>query len=270
MVCDWWTTQGWSVKASIQVALPKLLSTISSIVIPNFNVEDKLVWKSNTNGELSFKTAYNIITKPSPSKFRSNFPWDKDSPPSQSMVVWRYIHRKLPTHDSYVIRGFSLPSMCSLCHSSQETMDRLFFGCKFATNLWKWLKLKCGINFNFQCYNDCLKLLDFPWSAQALSVLKSSFVGIFYHTWRSRNKVRQENLRIHCQSCVASVAAQAKMAGNTSCRKSNSTISSFAMLKKFDVNLNPRNSSTFVDVLWSPPLQGWIKYNVDGVAKGSP
>ncbi|XP_058777009.1 uncharacterized protein LOC131651362 [Vicia villosa] len=250
---------------------PNLLSTISSVRIPDFNVEDSLVWKSSSNGDLSFKAAYNTIIKPSPSKFWSNFPWDKDSPsPSHSMVVWRFIHHKIPTDDNYTIRGFSLPSMCSLCHSSSKSMEHLFFSCTFASNLWNWIKSKCEINLKILCYNDCLKLLDKSWSAQALAVIKTSMVGIFYEIWSSRNKARQENIKIHRNSCIAFVAAQAKLAGNFFCRKSNSTISNFAMLKRFDVNLNPSKTSSYVDVLWSPPLQGWIKCNVDGVARGSP
>lgn len=59
------------------------------------------------------------------------------------------------------------------------------------------------------------------------------------------------------------------MAHNFSCMKSNSTISNFAMLKIFDVNLNPSKSFCHIDALWFPPLQGWIKCNMDGVAKGS-
>lgn len=81
MVSDWWTTQGCSINDNIQMTLPNLLNTISTIVIPDFNVEDTLVWKSSTNGDLSFMTAYNIIIKPPHSKFWSTFPWDKDSPP---------------------------------------------------------------------------------------------------------------------------------------------------------------------------------------------
>ncbi|XP_058750562.1 uncharacterized protein LOC131623580 [Vicia villosa] len=42
------------------------------------------------------------------------------------------------------------------------------------------------------------------------------------------------------------------------------------MLKRFDVNLNPRNTATSLDVLWSPPYHGWTKCNVDGVAIVSP
>lgn len=43
MVCYWWTPQGWYVNANIQMALPNLLSTISYVAIPDFNVEDTLV-----------------------------------------------------------------------------------------------------------------------------------------------------------------------------------------------------------------------------------
>ncbi|XP_058760291.1 uncharacterized protein LOC131633606 [Vicia villosa] len=151
------------------------------------------------------------------------------------MVVWRFMHHKIPTDDNYAIRGFSLPSMCSLCQSNSETMDHLFFSCNFA-----------------------------------LAVLKASIVSIFYQVWRARNKVRHESSKTSWNSCVASIAAQVKLDGNLSSRKCNNNISNFVMLKRFDVNLNPSKTIDSFDVLWTPPLQTWIKCNIDGEAKGTP
>ncbi|XP_058783349.1 uncharacterized protein LOC131658030 [Vicia villosa] len=251
------TPYGWSIKDNLQMAFPSLLSKISIVSIPDFNVEDSLVWKYSTHGDLSFQTAYNTIIKPSLSKLWSIFLGDKDSPPSHSMVVWRYIHHKIPTDDNYSIRGFNLPSMCSLCNSQSETMDHLFFGCSFVTKLWHWLESKCDINFKILCFNNFLKLINISWSAQALVVIKVSIVGIFHQVWKARNKIRQEHLNIPWNSCIASIAAQVKMAGNSSCRKSNSTIPNFTMLKRFDVTLNPSKTARYVDVIWTPPLQDW-------------
>lgn len=42
------------------------------------------------------------------------------------------------------------------------------------------------------------------------------------------------------------------------------------MLKKLDINLNPVKLAKTIEVLWSPPLLGWIKCNTDGVVSGNP
>lgn len=64
--------------------------------------------------------------------------------------------------------------------------------------------------------------------------------------------------------------AHAKLVGNLTTKCSNSSILSFTLLKSFDINIHPSKPLRCIDVLWSPPPFGWVKCNVDGLAKGSP
>ncbi|XP_058769687.1 uncharacterized protein LOC131643477 [Vicia villosa] len=59
------------------------------------------------------------------------------------------------------------------------------------------------------------------------------------------------------------------MVGNLTSKKANDSMSSFSMLKAFDINIRPCKQLSTVEVLWSPPARGWIKCNTDGVASGS-
>ncbi|XP_058746803.1 uncharacterized protein LOC131619755 [Vicia villosa] len=45
---------------------------------------------------------------------------------------------------------------------------------------------------------------------------------------------------------------------------------SFSILKGFDVSTLPSRPVTGLEVLWNPPPKGWVKVNMDGLARGSP
>ncbi|XP_058761870.1 uncharacterized protein LOC131635273 [Vicia villosa] len=84
------------------------------------------------------------------------------------------------------------------------------------------------------------------------------------------NKARFEDKIWSWKTCTSAVSAHAKLVGNNSKKASNSDINNFNFLKKFDINLNPRRQLATLEIYWSPPLDGWIKCNTDGVAIGNP
>ncbi|MCI36735.1 ribonuclease H protein, partial [Trifolium medium] len=50
----------------------------------------------------------------------------------------------------------------------------------------------------------------------------------------------------------------------------SSSISDFPVLKAFRVRTHPPKANKIIEVLWHPPLLGWVKCNTDGAAHGSP
>lgn len=116
-------------------------------------------WKPSYNGSLIVKDAYNSITKPCTSTAWKFFPWDINSPPSHSMLVWRYIHNKLPNNDKMLIMGFSFPSICSLRNSCCESSRHLLFECPFAINIWNWLVNLLETSLAIASNEDCKQLL---------------------------------------------------------------------------------------------------------------
>lgn len=75
---------------------------------------------------LTVKHAYDFILKPQPKDAWNSFPWNCSIPPSHSMLVWSYIHNKIPTDDNMLVCGFLLPSMCSVCKTSQESANMCY------------------------------------------------------------------------------------------------------------------------------------------------
>lgn len=107
--------------------------------MPSQVAVDTLVWTVAEDGMLTVKRAYKLILKPHSTVAWSSFPWHNNVPSTHYMTFWRYIHKKMPTDDNLKVRGFSLPSMCSICKASEDCAHHIFFDCTFARNLWHWL-----------------------------------------------------------------------------------------------------------------------------------
>ncbi|XP_058726868.1 uncharacterized protein LOC131598268 [Vicia villosa] len=176
----------------------------------------------------------------------------------------------MTTDDNLRIRGFSFPSICNLCLNNSETTEHLFFDCCYVKNLWNSLKGLLNLNFNIYCIKDCRRIIEMNWSAQAMSVVKAGLVGVFYQVWIARNHARFEDKQIHWKHCISLTVAQLQMIGNNANKTSNSSISNFTVLKNFNISIRPSKALTTMNVLWTPPLHGWLKCNVDGVACGFP
>lgn len=269
-VRNWWNNNSWSISSNIQTALTGLLSTICNVSIPEVDAQDTLFWKNSTNGILTLKETYNSFIKPFPQAIWKTFPWDIDSSLTHSMIDWRFLHHKLPTDDNLNIRGFSFPSVFNLCYSSYENDTHLFFDCCFTKKIWNWFTNIMQLNLVISSIDDCRKILSFNWSQQAKAVLQACIVCIFYQIWTTRNKSRFEDKNYHGKACVALISGHANLVGNNSNRVSNSIMTNFCFLKKFDINIKANKTLSTLEVLWTPPIYGGIKCNICGVTVGNP
>ncbi|XP_058776812.1 uncharacterized protein LOC131651161 [Vicia villosa] len=269
MVRDWWIGDAWSIKDSILQALPTLLPLIAGVSIPDAEVDDCFVGKNAKDGQLTLKEAYNSIAKPRPCVNLRSFPWDIDTPPAHSMIVWRFIHNKLPTDENLRIKGFSFPSLCSLCNTCSESSPHLFFECSFVRKIWNWFAGTLKDNRLIYNLEDCRKIMEQPWCPRAKVVVQASIACIFHQIWTTRNKNRFEDKTASWKTRVGLVNAHAKIVGDNSRRGSNSAMTNFVFHKKFGVQIHPKKPVVAKEVLWSPPLAGWLKCNIDEVVSGN-
>lgn len=111
-----------------------------------------------------------------------------------------------------------------------------------------------------------------PWfSLNGLrNVALSCVCNLFYQVWRARNMKRFEGEQLHWRFCISNIISRAKLVGNTTVNCSNNNMASFSTLKGFDVTILHSRPAILLEVLWNPPPKGWIKVNVDGLARGSP
>ncbi|CAN1806271.1 hypothetical protein LINPERHAP1_LOCUS24624 [Linum perenne] len=113
----------------------------------------------------------------------------RNVPTKVAGFVWQVVLRKVSTVDILIRRGFIVPNRCVMCGSAAESIDHLFWGCAFASQVWDcfssrlsmfghfpldaekrvraWKGLNCGLGFD-----PCVRLL---------------FHGLLWGLWGERN-----------------------------------------------------------------------------------
>jgi len=143
------------------------MAHINQTTIPIVQKEDRLIWKNNASGELTLKDAYLFHSPAGPKRSWAKLIWNAAIPPSKSFLVWRLIHRKMPTDDNLYARGCYMPSMCTLCGKDAETSNHLFLNCQFALSLWQWLQSIVGYNIDLSYLLIDFEVSKRGWSPQS-------------------------------------------------------------------------------------------------------
>lgn len=78
------------------------------------------------------------------------------------------------------------------------------------------------------------------------------------------------NKAISFHSAISLIVGKIRITSNVSSSCMNSSIQEFVISKLLGILDHPRIADCISPVTWNPPLQGWVKCNSDGSAKGSP
>jgi ribonuclease HI len=176
----------------------------------------------------------------------------------------------MPTDENLAIRGFLLPSMCSLCCKNLESTSHLFLQCPFALSLWNWFSSVINLNVNLNSIVDVLNLVSRGWSPQCQITILAAIVSIFNNIWLCRNSVRFKNIKPSLRNSISLITSNTSIAGNFTSQASGHSMIDFAILKFFKININHPKAPNIVEVIWTPPLSGWVKCNTDGSSLGNP
>lgn len=57
-------------------------------------------------------------------------------PPSNSLLLWRFMHNKLASDENLLTRSLQLPAICNVCFKQSKSSHHLIFECASATNIW--------------------------------------------------------------------------------------------------------------------------------------
>ncbi|XP_058733339.1 uncharacterized protein LOC131604944 [Vicia villosa] len=180
-VKDWLVGKDWCIPNNILTAYPNLLHLISKIIIPDMDIDDCIIWRETSDGDLSLKQAYGRYEKRNQVVPWANFVWNKHVPPVYAIVVWKVLCNRLPTDDNFTIRGFYGPSICSLCGANSDSLQHIFFDNSFVIPIWKWLLDKLQFAGAVCNIKDCLDLMQINRSPQAKAVMLSTVCSLFYH-----------------------------------------------------------------------------------------
>ena len=263
-VVDYISNFHWHIPEGILIQHPELRSLASKVTIPREESDDRLIWKHNSNGELSLKDSYEFKRQVANKVQWAAYIWSKDIPPSKSLLVWRLLNDKIPTDEKLAVRGLHFPSMCSLCFKHTESTFHLFFECEFAFKMWCWLTSILDTPLQFQSIPDILTICDRGWSPQSKIVLQATVINILSTIWYNRNQSRFNDKKPYWRLAINNIISAVLLSGNNTTKASNSSIKDFVLLKKFNIKIKPPKPPIIKEVIWSPPIADWIKCNTDG------
>ncbi|XP_058782945.1 uncharacterized protein LOC131657578 [Vicia villosa] len=262
-ICDLLNNGSWNIPILWYNLFPFIPQHISH-VLPHVSLPDFLVWPSSCDGTLSLKDAYKFKASPSIKLPWPAIVWHNDIAPSKSFLVWRLIHGKIPTDEAFQSRGFSLCSRCSLCNLQSESTSHIFFHCRFAVRIWKWLCCMINCPINIHSMDSVWNLCRSSTSPQGMLVISAAIVSVLSFIWLARNGARYRNITPSFHSTVSGILAQIRLAGNCSVLRASSSMSDFCLLKSFKISVNFPRAPRVIEFLWHPPIQSWIKCNCDG------
>uniref|UniRef100_A0A453CGM3 Reverse transcriptase zinc-binding domain-containing protein n=1 Tax=Aegilops tauschii subsp. strangulata TaxID=200361 RepID=A0A453CGM3_AEGTS len=109
------------------------------------HAEDSIIWKHTVSGEYTASSAYNAqflsITRTNMCKVV----WKTWAPPNVKFLAWLALQNMIWTADRLAKRGWPNCGPCPLCRRGLETVEHLFFGCRYTLRLWglvkDWLQL---------------------------------------------------------------------------------------------------------------------------------
>jgi len=173
------------------------LRLVSKVTLLHHSKPDTLVRNHSAKGDLTMQDAYNFKKPHYPKIPWAKCIWSKDIPPSKSLLDWRMMLNKLPTDENLSVRGYNLPSKCSLCFSHVETTHHLFFECSFVVNIWIWLATTLNCPFLFSSIENIWTLCNRQMSSQCKITTTPVLINFFNVIWYARNQSRFKDKKIH-------------------------------------------------------------------------
>jgi len=125
------------------------------------------------------------------------FIWKSFVPPSNSLLLWRLLHNKLPTDENWINRGLSIPSICNLCFKQSFSIQHLIFECFYTINIWRWLSNVLNTALIISSMDDICATMNKYCSPQCKSFVLSVAINFVSAIWFATNQVIFKNRNIH-------------------------------------------------------------------------
>ncbi|XVE98252.1 hypothetical protein REPUB_Repub03eG0089700 [Reevesia pubescens] len=137
-VSEFWDASGWQWDKLRE--LPKEIMELVSLVYPNQDQRDKVIWIASSNGEFSVSSAYDILLERVSATGLWNLIWKAILPPRIRYFLWLVAHNKLLTKEECFRRRMVTSPTCSRCGLDVESALHVSRDCSFSQGVWKkWL-----------------------------------------------------------------------------------------------------------------------------------
>lgn len=144
------------------------------------------------HGSLSTSMAYNWLRGKEKGKTWMPLIWRSYIPPKFSFILWLSLRGRLYTKNKWIVNQ---DRKCSLCKTSTETIEHLFFCCTFVRAVWAKVRCWLGINREMTTLLSVIKRIkkDFRGALIKSKVVVIALASTVYFIWKMRNEATFTN-----------------------------------------------------------------------------
>ena len=138
--------------------------------------------------------------------------------------------------------------------NDSENMFALSFDvslrCTNAIRIRNWLFATLNLKLHFNSIEDVWQICIRRWSPQCKIAMKAAIVNMLATIWYARNFARFKGTYIHWKTAISLISSNVALSGNTSQATSNSSMTDFAILKKFNIHIHPPRAPQIKEEIW--------------------
>lgn len=133
-VTDYFINDAWNLKIGFCYTYPDIVDDISKHRFLD-RARDVRIWEKSLHRDLSSKLSYIMLSPHYPEVSWGRLDLATFHPCLQIYYYLESCSNKLLIWNKLRFWGYSRPSLCSLCHSSEEDLDHIFIHCPFSHSL---------------------------------------------------------------------------------------------------------------------------------------
>ncbi|XP_059670747.1 uncharacterized protein LOC132316254 [Cornus florida] len=180
----------WTIPASLQ-SFPFFLSKsfttqLQSLPLPSL-VHDSTEWLPSLPLGFSHKLTMEYFCPPSLSFTWHKLVWFKHCIPKHSHIFWLAVRERFYTLDTKPMLHKHYTNACYLCLSDWESIDHLFFKCKFSRAIWDFFQNVAGFYIRPDCWKELILWCSSLWSKEGYTIHKLLLSAAVYYIWLERN-----------------------------------------------------------------------------------
>ena len=116
--------------------------------------------------------------------------WERMITPKHRFIVWLLMHNRLYTKVRLHDLGIISEQTCGICRSEAETVEHLFFGCKYSERCVILFRQRLDWKCKGKSWIDMVRWIKNAKASKLKKKIMYSFIAaLIYHIWRVRNEV---------------------------------------------------------------------------------
>ena len=131
-----WTRGLWRMQTVEEMAeFVRLWDLVQGIQLSE--AEDEIIWKFNSDGQYTAKSAYELQFKGTFCCFKPGHVWTAHAEPNHRFFMWLLVQEKILTVDKLQERHWPRNTVCTLCQQAPETAQHLCLHCPYSQRIWE-------------------------------------------------------------------------------------------------------------------------------------